>query len=450
MSFLSVSFLIRHSRALLVAGLLLRVLCLPLAGTGDVDVWKTWSYGATRDLTAMYGVGGSPPDRGVVIWHDRRTTVDYPPATLYALGLVGRVYRVFDPPFRDTLGLTIAIKASILVADALVCLFLFTLLRCRFGDAAARTGALMYWLNPGVLLDGAVLGYLDSWAAAPALAAFVAADAGAPILCGIAAAVAVMMKAQAVFVVPFAMVLLIQRGRIRAAAASLAAAAAAGALMLSPFVLRGAFRNVLQGVGSLLRHDMLSATAANLWWIVTWILRASYAVHDLGARMAWTMPVRILGISRVIALGYPNPRLLATLAVSAAILWSLWTARRSALPEVLAAGAFAVYAYFVLGVQVHENHLFLALPLLAGAAAVMPRLRAPLAFLSATFSLNLFLFYGIGRGFPLPPRGFTGIDATVLLSAANVAGLVWVGRRFVQSVRATCESTYPYDRASPV
>jgi hypothetical protein len=398
----------------------------------------------------MYGVGGSPPERGVVVWHDRRTTVDYPPGTLYTLAVVGRVYRALDPPFRDTRALTVAIKAAILAGDALVCLLLFTLLRGRFGEAAARTGALLYWLNPGVLLDGAVLGYLDSWVAAPAMAAFVAADAGAPILCGIAAAIAIMMKAQAIFVLPVAVILLLQRARTSGAVISLAAAVAVGALTLSPFVLRGALPNVVQGIGSLLRHDMLSATAANVWWIVTWILRASYAAHDLGAWTAWTMPVRILGISRVVALGYPNPRWIATVAVAAAIVWAFWKMRRFPLPVVLAAGAFAVHAYFVLGVQVHENHLYLALPLLAGAAATLPHFRGPFALLSAVFALNLFLFYGIGRGFPLPPRGFTVVDATVVLSFVDVGAFIWFARRVVSIEVTSAGNSDPCRPASPV
>ncbi|HEY3885207.1 MAG TPA: hypothetical protein VGL62_08375, partial [Vicinamibacterales bacterium] len=159
-------------------------------------MWKTWTYGATRDVTAMYGVGGHPTERGIVRWGERWTTVDYPPGTLYALAAVGRIYRALDPPFHDTLGLLIAIKLGILSGDVFTCLCLFALVRWRHGDDSARLAALFYWLNPGVILDGAALGYLDPWSAAPAIAAILAADAGAPILCGAAMAVALAMKLQ--------------------------------------------------------------------------------------------------------------------------------------------------------------------------------------------------------------------------------------------------------------
>ena len=436
----------------LLAGLAIRLATLRLPGTEDVLVWKTWSYGASEDLTSIYGVGGSPPHRGVITWKTRSTTVDYPPGTLYLLSIVGRAYRASDPSFADSPLLTTLIKLLTLLFDACTCVLVWTLAG-RFADRRlAATAAVGYWLNPATLMNGAVLGYLDPWMTAPALAALVAADTGLSVPCGAALAAAVLVKAQAIFVAPVAALLLWHaspRGW-RSAAAAVAGFAAIACVGLAPFASRGALPNVVQGVGSMMRHDMLSGTAANLWWLVTWILRAAYAVKDLGRLAAWTMTVRILGISRVVALGYPNPRLLAGALVALAGAWALLRAQgaaaRGATPAVIvAAGAFVVHAYFVLGVQVHENHLFLAVPLLAVAAAALPLYRGTLAAVSAIAALNLFLFYGIGRGFPLPPRHFTVIDATVVLSAVNVIALWW----HAEALSAICESSGRYDPASP-
>ena len=69
---------------------------LPLDGTEDVFVWKTWSYGAlNQGVTQLYGVGGSPPTRGLVHWGNRATTVDYPPMALYELAIAER-YRFYS------------------------------------------------------------------------------------------------------------------------------------------------------------------------------------------------------------------------------------------------------------------------------------------------------------------------------------------------------------------
>ena len=99
---------------------------------------------------------------------------------------------------------------------------------------------------------------------------------------------------------------------------------------------------------------------------MTWIIRASHATRDLGAWAAWTRPVRILGIRRVVELGYLNPRPFAAAMLIIVAAWAICRARRGDVVLVLAAGALAVHAYFVLAVQVHENHLYLAVPLLAG------------------------------------------------------------------------------------
>jgi peptidoglycan/LPS O-acetylase OafA/YrhL len=84
------------------------------------------------------------------------------------------------------------------------------------------------------------------------------------------------------------------------------------------------------------------------------------------------------------------------------------------------------------GVAVHENHLYLAVPLLAAAAAARPRLRPLLGGVSIVFALNLYLFFGFGRGLPLPPRNITIIDATVLVAFANCALFAWHARSFAR------------------
>jgi hypothetical protein len=423
-----------YFRALLIAGLIARLACLRFAGTGDVEVWKTWSYGASERIATMYGVGGQPPERGVVVWGSRRMTVDYPPGALYGLAIVGRAYRAIDPAFTGGVALTVLVKLSILVADVVLCWSLWRLMR-RYSPAAGRCAVLLYWLNPAAMLDGAVLGYLDPWFGALVIAALAAIDRAAFAQAGVALGLAVMTKLQAIFAIPVFALMLVHRGGpgwLHAAGSAGVAAGATMAVLLAPFAWVGALANVRQGVGSLLRHDMLSAEAANGWWIVTWLLRASYAVADFGAWAAWTMRLRIIGISRVTALGYPNPRPIAAVAAGAVILWAFWRARLASPAIVLAAGALAVHAHFVLQVQVHENHLYLAIPLMAAAAAVLPRLRGPFYLVSAVFFLNLYLFYGFGRDFPLPSRAFTIVDATVVLSFVNLGALVWHARRFSQ------------------
>jgi hypothetical protein len=413
---------------LLFIGLILRAGGLPLRGTDDMDVWKLWTHAGSRNVSTMYGVGGDPPERRVLVWGDRRGTVEYPPATLFALATVGHIYRLIDPYYTDGVWLTVAVKLAIGLGDIGLCAALWALMRRVSADAACLA-VLFYWLNPAAILDGAVLGYLDPWLGALTLGSIVAIDRGRFAAAGALLALTALTKLQIMLVAPMIGLLLLHRARgpslWRAAAALAAAGAATTAVVLWPFVTIGALPNLLQGAGRAFDHDMLSAEAVNVWWIFTWVLRR-----------AWTTQVYILGISRAIALGYPNPRLIGTILGSAVMLWAFWRARRASLPVVLAAGACAIHAYTLLSVQVHENHYYLALPLMAAAGAVLPVMRAPYLLASLVCFLNLLLFQGFGKDFGLPPRLITVVDATVLLSFVNIAAFIWHARRFAQVTSA--------------
>src|SRR5439155_10378716 len=124
----------------------------------------------------------------------------------------------------------------------------------------------------------AVLGYLDPWTGSLALGALLAMDGGAFGWGGALLTLAVLTKLQSVLVIPVAGLLLLHRaGRAwaKAVVAASAGALTTGAVLLMPFARIGALPNLRRGVGSLLWHDMLSGEAANTWWLVTWLLRAS-------------------------------------------------------------------------------------------------------------------------------------------------------------------------------
>jgi hypothetical protein len=199
---------------------------------------------------------------------------------------------------------------------------------------------------------------------------------------------------------------------------------------------------MMQALGRLASHDMLSGNACNLWWIVGYLVRVQYTVSDYGLWGAIVRPTQILQISRFVEVGYPNPRPIGVMLVVIAGGWALWTARRSRdLWMVAAVGAFTTHAYATLSAQVHENHLYAAPPLLALAAAGRPAFRPVLFVVSAIFALNLNLFYGIGEdvGYALP-RGLTIVDATVVLSVVNCIALIWHARVLQREARGVDSS----------
>ena len=418
--------------AALVAGALARALLLPLEGSVDVGSWKAWSFSGSYDATALYGVGGHPPERRLLPWQGGGTTTEYPPLALYEISAMGRIYRSIDHSFSDSPLLTVLIKTPGIVAEIVLVIFLLTSGR-RLVGPGARWLAVAFWLNPAVILNGAALGYLDAQMAVPATIALVMACAGRPGVAGALLAIAVMTKAQALFVGPVVLLAVIRarRGAMARAFASFALAGAGVVVgLVVPVVLRGAWPNMVQAVGRLAAHDMVSGYGLNVWWIVTWLVRAQYSM-DLGLVGALTAPVKILQITRFVEVGYPNPKPLGSAIVVALLVWGIWRWRRGTTPAGWAGLAgWSVFAYAMFSAQVHENHLYLAVPMFALAAAWDPSWRAIFYAVSLTTAFNMYIFYGLSGGWPpVIDRTWTGVDMSVLVAFANVALFGWVTKK---------------------
>ena len=418
----------------MLAGLLLRVVALPGPGTGDVTLWKIWGYNAARHgVGGMYGVGGTPPERRELEFAGATAVVDYPPLALAELGVAGNVFWLWSHRhFPNDPALNAFVKLPSIAGEIALTLLLFAIARASLGVGAARVTAIAYWLNPAALIDVSVLGYLDAQFVLPAIAALVAAAYGWPTLAGALIAAAVLTKAQALFIAPTVALAIWTiggaRGRSVRIASAAAGASAAGAVIVAPIVVAGGWPNMVQALSRLAHHDMLSANALNLWWIVGYVLRVWYSMHDMGAWGALTAPAKILGIQRVIDIGYPDPRTIGIVLTVAAMAWALWTAYKSALNVWLVAGvaAFSVHAYATLSAQVHENHLFAAAPLLVLAATGRRAFWPICTAVSAMVALNLNLFYGFGDGIGYAlPRAWTIIDVTVILALLNCSLLLW-------------------------
>ena len=447
----------RHQfAALLIAGIIIRALGLPGPGTGDLTVWKVWSFNAARHgVGEMYGVGGTPTERRELEFAGAKATVDYPPLALAELGVAGNAYWLWNHRhFPNADALNAFVKLPGLAAEVGLVLLLFFVVRAHAGPGAARIAAVAYWLNPAALFDVSILGYLDAQYALPALAALAAASTGWPFLAGALIAVSILTKAQGIFIAP-ALALAIGVGRAGSAAAG---ALATGLAIVAPVIVAGGWPNMIQALGRLATHDMLSANALNLWWVIGYLLRVRYSVHDMGLWAALTAPAKILGIQRVIEIGYPDPRNIGIMLTVAAFAWALWTAYKSTIQSAIrnpqsaidlwllvGLAAFCVHAYAVLSAQVHENHLFAAVPLLVLASAGRRAFRPICAAVSVVVALNLNLFYGFGDGIGYAlPRTITIVDLTVIVALLNCFLLLWHAR----VLRSEC-STAAALRQSP-
>lgn len=442
---------------LIAAATLVQVVALRLPGSSDMRVFRIWTYGAaTEGPTQVYGTGGSlptwrqltqdrirPADEGDssgrrwLTFDGDVTRVDYPPVALYALAIVGRLYQAVFPTFPAGIALTIAIKLLVVLAGVGLTALIMSAVTTLEGSAAGRWAAIQFWTNPAVILHGAVLGYLDAVTALPALAALIAASRKWAATAGALLAISCLIKPQGLLVLPALAVALSPRrtGGWRAGGMAMLAAALTAAVCLVPIVAAGAFGNMCTALAHLATDGQLSGNALNAWWLVTFVGQAARDLAHGTLATALAHPVDRVSIPDFFAgagvdasVGmFAALGLGAWTAVVAVVAWATWQARDAAdLPRLSALAAFTVHAYSVLALQVHENHLFLALPLLAIVAATEPQYRTLFLAVTGISALNLNLLYGFGEGVGYGiPRTLTGIDATVIVAALNCAALAW-------------------------
>jgi len=423
-----------------------------------------------------------------VLWNGQRFYVDYPPLTMYYLTAVGRLYLALDPSFSDSPLLDALVKLPSLVADALLALLLYWYLRRRPSSTPAHSPSqppplgeehehipidvataehklpspaahnlqstiyslqsplIWYWLNPGLML-ALGLGYLDASFTLPLVASVIMLLQRRYLPAWLLFTIAALTKLQGVFLLPVLLLVSIaERGR--RTFAYVAAAVALGATLLLPYILNGRFTQLLAGLSYNGQENFVSGNNANLWWLISYAHAA--ANGGLGAR---TVLYRVTDFTAEVGV---SPRLIGlalyALFVAGTLAW-LWT-RRQQRASIAAAAAMLFYGYTMLLTQVHENHLypFFALWLLfvalgGGAtkgvinhaptddnvrAQFIAPARTTRVYLlaAAVYLLNLFLFYGLGRGTLLGEDGgglrmALGFDLTVPLAGANLLLFGW-------------------------
>lgn len=414
----------------LVLGLAIRLLTLAWPGTEDMEIWKGWAYGAsTTPVARLYGVGSEQgaPVWGVIHYGTFTTRIDYPPLMVYVLGTIGHAYGLTTVGNFGARAFNRYIRAPIVLGDLLTLALIALALRGRVSAARLQTALIAFWLNPAILL-ATILGYLDAVAFPAAIAAVMCATGDWPLASGVFVAISTLLKPQAVLFFPVLIAVWLRRGRLAGACRGLAGAAAAFIACLIPFAAAGTLPNLAAALRTLGRHDMISGNACNLWWLIGYGVQMKDAIHSgASAGAALAVPVDIVSVTRLVSLGFPNPRYIgvALLAITALVaVRAVW--RRPDAERAAIAAALVVCSYFVLAAQVHENHFWPAVPLLIVAAALNPRYRGPAVVLSALFALNLVVFYGLGRTEPVIVPRRLGIDVTVVIALAVVLSWAWL------------------------
>jgi hypothetical protein len=345
----------------------------------------------------------------------------YGPVVMASYRVAGVAYRAaVDPAFEagravESRWLRRALKLVAVswhfAAGVAVCLVLVRAGRLTWSWAAGM-GAL-YLADPMAVLDVGHWGQPDGALALFAVLAIGLGATGRWGPAGAALALAALAKPQAWVLFPLAGLAAWHGGGVRAVARAAGGGAVAGAVVLLPFLAAGRLGDLLALPGVVARAmPVVSGNAHNFWWLVVAAQGSS--------------PVVIRDTAPLVgALTYREAALLLLAGFLAFVAW-LVRSGRAGLAE---GAALWTVGWFGLTTQAHENHAFVALPLLALALPWRPRLGYAFALLSLTGLLNLtlqdpLLLDALGLAGPAPETRQVLADLRTLNATGAVALLL--------------------------
>ena len=280
---------------------------------------------------------------------------DYPPAYLYVLGLLAKLFS------GETLRL--AVKAASIPADVAIALSFAALLWRRAGPSRAAVAASLWMLAPGAVIAGPYWGQADAVGTLVMLGALVFASQRRWAIAGALGGIAVVTKFQfgiALFVVAVASGVEAWRTRSWRPLVALPSGVAAALLLALPFG-QGPLQlwSLLKTAGE--EYPFTSLYAFNIWAIVPGFWKPDDGYVLIGGAL--------LGVAMI---------------ASVVPLW--W---RRDLATLLAAGAIASLAFYFLPTRAHERYLFPAVALLVPFAAARWRVLPAWLLLSLLYALTL-------------------------------------------------------------
>ena len=356
----------------------------------DLKAYRRWAVAAAQQgLSRVY----------------RASDIDYPPLYAYLLLPLGQAYQALSPGVGTPKGgnpvvWTALAKLPPLAFDLGIAALLFHV--GRRADAGGAPGTRWRWLlpgaylaNPAVVFDTGYWGHPDSVHSFFVLAAILLAASGRGALAFAGLALATLMKPLGAPFFPLLAALVLFRSGLRGVVRGIAAAGLVAAAVFLPFVLSGDASFILQRV--VLDLDAMPYTALN--------------AHNLwGALGGWrSADERLLGPVTATQLGLS---LFAALLVGVLLRAFRLHAREGGVDAQRAAilAAAVGFGFFMLATHMHENHLFVVVPLLAAALPAGPAWRRLFVAITIGVLLNLLLHDPeIPGRWPFTLGGTTGV-----------------------------------------
>ena len=321
---------------LLVLSFALRIgLCRAVSGVpNDLACFKAWAMALAQGRPSQLYAGS--------------VFVDYPPGYLYVLTAVGRA-RLLLGLAPDSAGFLLLVKLPAMLLDMGAAALVLWLARPQMSLAGACVLSLLVAWNPAALHNSAAYGQVDVFLAVPLLLALAFVHRGALLRAAVAYAIAVLVKPQALLLVPLAVAVLVRARSLRTAV--LATLVFAGVVLalalpfapgLSPAWLASLYARALSS------YPYATLNAANLYAL----LGANWAPLTLATQLA-------------------SYGALGLLSLAVAVLYARQghgDGPRSS--DVFAVALSLLTLAFFLGTRMHERYLYPTVLIAAAAYAV--------------------------------------------------------------------------------
>lgn len=330
-----------------------------------------------------------------------RGFLDYPPGSIYFDWFYGWIARGFSAAH-----LRWVIRAGASLSDLILGLTIFMAVRRRHRFAVALTAMLCFALNPGLIYDTVVWGQNDSNLALPMLVSALLICERRYLLGWSAAALAVLVKPQALALLPPLAVVTLYETGVRRWFEVGALFLAVIMIAIAPFQIGHPPRFFLDLYASLAgRYNAGSMNTMNF-----------LALGDLNRPDS--NPVPIIGIS-YFALGM-------TLLIATYVVVGIQLVRARTRDNFMLAVAVAMLGWIMFAPRMHERYFYCPLVFLIAVAQDSWLLQAAMAWLSATFLWNLYMVYRpFGPVFWVPTTLRTLAAAFLNFAAFMLIALIW-------------------------
>lgn len=452
--------------ALLLLGLCIRVVGLFGLGDADVEHFKAWTTLTLRNgLERAYSVPDAEllaraRERNVSLtesFNSQRTWVTieplafsqrdymvvYPPGSVYPLYAMGLAYRLVSPELRNTRLFNAFLALPMLLASIGVTWLIYVFFRAQ-DRVLATASALLYWLNPIVMVDSTIQGYNNPLVALLNMAALVCLYRRKYFWAVCATVIGVLTKPQAVLLVPIVAIVCLRETPVRRWVLYAASAVAAGALFLFPFVRSGYTLSALLGSTFALRSldqwstPVLSPRTWNLWW----------PLHVATYNLFGTKMVQLPEFQGRFGINVKLVASIAMILICGAALVQLWRHLERQRIYIFLCMILLGSAYTMVQVNVQFNQFFVFIPMLWTVALLTPRLFSVALALSAPWLVQLLTYGGLGRDACCVSALFErfGINSvftatTLLVALLNV--VLWLGFIRLYFNGALAEGTGP-------